>query len=299
MTKPPSHAFRLKMAKQKAEAFLRDEGITNLPVDPFAISASRDIEVKAKPDSIDGVSGMLLRHGDVFGILYATHIPSEGFHRFSIAHELGHYFLEGHIDHILPADGMHMSHAGFVSADPYELEADQFAAGLLMPSAPFKRAISRHNPGLEIIESLAGLCRTSLTATAIRYAELTEDAVAVVISTGPLIDFCFLSETIKSLPQMSWLRKGTPVPQNTVTARLNASSTRVANGDRAEADIDIMDWLGGVRSVPATEQILGLGRYGKTLTVLTCPSVQDETYTEDDGDDEDKLAESWTPRFRR
>jgi hypothetical protein len=32
MTKPPNHAFRLKMAKQTAEAFLRDEGITTLPV---------------------------------------------------------------------------------------------------------------------------------------------------------------------------------------------------------------------------------------------------------------------------
>jgi hypothetical protein len=102
------------MAKQKAEALLRDEGITNLPVDPFAIAASRAIEVKAKPDTAEGVSGMLLRHGDVFGILYATHIPSEGFQRFSIGHELGHYFLEGHIDHILPEDGVHESHAGFV-----------------------------------------------------------------------------------------------------------------------------------------------------------------------------------------
>ena len=31
MTKPASHAFRLKMAKQKAEAFLRDEGIHGTP----------------------------------------------------------------------------------------------------------------------------------------------------------------------------------------------------------------------------------------------------------------------------
>jgi Zn-dependent peptidase ImmA (M78 family) len=36
---------------------------------------------------------MLLRHGNAFGILYATHIPSEGFQRFSIGHELGHYFI--------------------------------------------------------------------------------------------------------------------------------------------------------------------------------------------------------------
>jgi len=124
------------MAKKKAEEFLREEGIETLPIDPFAIAASRDIVVEAKPDTAEGVSGMLLRHGDNFGILYATHVPNEGFQRFSVAHELGHYFLDGHIDHILPKDGIHASRAGFVSADPYELEADSFAAGLLMPTAP-------------------------------------------------------------------------------------------------------------------------------------------------------------------
>jgi Zn-dependent peptidase ImmA (M78 family) len=299
MTKPASHAFRLKMAKQKAEAFLRDEGITGLPVDPIAIARGRDIEVKPMPESSGGVSGMLLRHGDMFGILYATHVKSEGFRNFSVSHELGHYFLEGHIDHILPEDGAHTSHAGFVSGDPYEMEADQFAAGLLMPETPFKRALSRQNPGLEVVESLAGLCRTSLTATAIRYAELTDDAVAIVISTGPTIDFCFMSNTIKSLPQLSWLKKGTAVPHGTATARLNANARRIADGDRDDADIDIMDWLGGTRSARATEQVIGLGGYGKTLTVLTCPSVRDETFEDDEGDGEEDLEERWTPRFRK
>jgi hypothetical protein len=298
MIKPTNQAFRLRMAKQKAEALLREEGIATLPVDPFAIAASHDIEVRPKPDTAGGVSGMLLRHGDAFGILYATHIPSEGFQRFSVAHELGHYFLDGHIDHILPKDGVHTSHAGFVSADPYELEADQFAAGLLMPSILFKRALARQDSGLQVVEHLAGLCRTSLTATAIRYAELTEDAVAVIISSGPVIEFCFLSETIKSLPQLAWLRKGAPVPRNTATVRFNANPRRVADGDRAEEDIDILDWLGGARSVRATEQVVGLGRYGKTLTLLTCP-VQDETYHEEDGDNDEDLAERWTPRFRK
>jgi hypothetical protein len=299
MTKSASHAFRLKMAKQKAEALLRDNGITTLPVDPFAIAARHDIEVKANPDTAPGVSGMLLRHGDCFGILYATHIPSQGFQRFSVGHELGHYFLDGHIDHILPEDGIHTSYAGFVSADPYELEADQFAAGLLMPSAPFKRAIAGQDPGLAAIEALASLCKTSLTATAIRYAELTEDAVAIVISTGPTIDFCFLSDAMKSLPQIAWLRKGMPLPTSTATAQLNANPSRIAHGDRAEGDVDIMDWLGGTRSAQAIEHVVGLGSYGKTLTVLSCSSVQSETGQDSQGDREYDLIERWTPRFRR
>jgi IrrE N-terminal-like domain len=143
-----NQAFRFKLAKQKAEAFLRENGIEGLPVDPFAIAVSRDIVVEPKPDAGPGVSGMLLRHGDTFGILYATHIPSEGYQRFSVAHELGHYFLDGHIDHVLPKDGVHASQAGFVSADPYELEADQFAAGLLMPAAAFRRALGKRDAGL-------------------------------------------------------------------------------------------------------------------------------------------------------
>ncbi|MGO9060286.1 MAG: ImmA/IrrE family metallo-endopeptidase [Candidatus Binataceae bacterium] len=294
-----NRALRVTLAKQKAEAFLREEGIESLPVDPFAIAASRDIVVKPKPDAAEGVSGMLLRHGDAFGILYATHIQSEGFQRFSIAHELGHYFLDGHIDHILPGDGTHTSQAGFVSGNPYELEADNFAAGLLMPDGPFRRALDKCGSGLLAIESMANLCRTSLTATAIRYAELTDDAVAVIVSTGLTIDHCRLSETMKSLRELKWLRKGSPVPINTATAWLNANAERVARSARAAEEIDVMDWLGGVRSVKALEEVVGLGSYGKTLTVLTCPSIQDQIDEEEDNDDEDSLIERWTPRFRR
>jgi hypothetical protein len=98
-------------------------GHTTLPIDPFAIAAKHEIDVNA--DTAGGVSGMLLRHGNNFGILYAAHTGSEGFERFSVGHELGHYFLEGHIDHILPRNGIHTSHGGFVSADQYELESAQ------------------------------------------------------------------------------------------------------------------------------------------------------------------------------
>lgn len=296
-----SRPLRLQMAQQRAQNLLRELGISELPVDPEAIAARHDIIVEAKPDTARGVSGMLLRHGDTFGILYATHIESEGFRRFSIAHELGHYFLDGHIDHVLPDDGLHASHAGFVSGDPYELEADQFAAGLLMPAVLFRRALGKHDAGIGAVESVAAVCRTSLTATAIRYAELTEDAVAVVLSTGQTIDFCRLSGTMKSLREITWLKKGTPVPRGTLTARLNADPARVRSADRDKEEIDICDWLGGNRSVAATEEVVGLGSYGKTLTVLSCSALVEETFRGEDEEDEDDedLVERWTPRFKR
>jgi Zn-dependent peptidase ImmA (M78 family) len=291
-------AFRLKMAKQQAEVFLRENGYATLAIDPFVIAKKLDVFVQPKAGTADGVSGMLLRHGDTFGIMYATRYGNEGFERFSIAHEIAHFLLEGHLDHVLK-NGEHYSHAGFTSADPYELEADHFAAGLLMPETLFKTALRKRDTDFAAVEYMAGLCKTSLTATAIRCTELARDAVAVVISTGPVIDYCFLSEAMKSLPQLRWIKKGTPVPSETETAKFNAEPARILAGDRAASEIDVRDWLGGTRSVRITEEVVGLGRYGKTLTVISSTSIGNEISGYDDEEDDEKLNESWTPRFRK
>jgi len=293
-----SLALQLKLAKQKGEACAREQGYTALPVDPIAIAVKNGIDVRAKPDTAEGVSGMLLRHGNAFGILYATHTGSEGFENFSVGHELGHYFLDGHIDHILPQDGVHVSEAGFTSTDPYEMEADQFAAGLLMPGGLFKNVLRKRDAGFATIEALAGICGTSLTATGIRCAELSDDALAVIISTGKTIDFCFLSPAMKTLPQLAWLRKGNPVPAGTLTSRFNAAPECIRSGGRDTGEIDVMDWLGGTRSATVTEEVVGLGRYGRTLTVLSSESIGQEQ-AEPEDEEEDELRERWTPRFRR
>src|SRR3972149_5886641 len=138
-TKP--RLARRSLAENAANAVLRQMKVDGLWVNPEAIAASKGIAVKAKPDTSAGVSGMLIKTGDDFGIMYATNIPSRGFQRFSIAHELGHYFIEGHPEALLTS-GIHQSRADFVSDDPFEQEADIFAAALLMPEAPSRKAIN-------------------------------------------------------------------------------------------------------------------------------------------------------------
>lgn len=201
MTAKPKLARR-NLAEAAAGSVLRQMKIDGLWVDPEAIAASKDILVQGKPDTASGVSGMLIKAGDNFGIMYATDIPSRGFQRFSISHELGHYFIEGHPEALLTT-GVHQSRAGFVSGDPYEQEADYFAAALLMPGLPFKKAIADHRAGLSCIEALRKACETSLTATAIRYTALTSDGVAVICSTGDTIDWCFMSDGLKQVKGLS------------------------------------------------------------------------------------------------
>ena len=288
--------LRLNMAKRRAEKFLADRGITSLPVDPIAIAESLHIVVEPKPDTVEGVSGMLVRHQDTFGIMYATHIDNDGFQRFSIAHEIGHYVLDGHVDHIFPSgNGLHSSKAGFVSGDPFELEADHFAAGLLMPDPLFSREVRRFGDGLEAVEGMARKCRTSLTATAIRYAETAAVPVAVVVSTGNSVDYCFMSESLQDFSGLEWLRKGQPLPADVETDLFNRNPDNVLQAQRGHAEIDLRDWFGGPRSLPGTEETIGLGRYGKTLTVLSS-----NIFADDEPDEEDEEVEKrWTPRFRR
>lgn len=290
--------FRLVLARQEAERFLAEEGIETFPVDPFAIAAKRDIEILAKPPEVEGVSGMLHRFGNTFGIVYATSVTSPGFQRFSIGHELGHYFLPGHLDHVLPGDGVHVSRAGFVTDNSYELEADHFAAGLLMPAQPFKKAIAGRTADLSLIRELAELCETSLTATAIRVAELSDTAVGVILSTGDTVDYCFRSEAMKSLPKLDWVHRGSGVPVGTPTSRLASNPAAVMAGATITEDIDIRDWFGGTQEAWVSAESIGLGSYGKVLTVLSSDAIgETEDLTEED--EERDLIESWTPRFRK
>jgi hypothetical protein len=70
---------------------LGEHGIERAPVDPFAIAESLGIVVQASEELEGSFSGCLLRAGASFGILYSTGIRNKGYHRFTVAHELGHF----------------------------------------------------------------------------------------------------------------------------------------------------------------------------------------------------------------
>lgn len=283
---------RDSIAAAEAERLITELGIDSLPVDPTAVAESLGILVQPK-QTAGGVSGMLIRLGNEFGIAYATHINSEGFKRFSIAHEIGHYRIPGHIDAVLAHGDIHESHAGFVTGDPYEREADHFAASLLMPDALFAREMRSLGNGLQAVEALAGRCVTSLPAAANRYIQKASVPVAMIVSSGSSIDYCFMSAHLQDFDGLEWPRKGQPLPANSETGAFNDDIDNVRAAQHTAVDAELRDWFGGPRSIPGTEEIMGLGSYGKTLTILSS-----EIFADDENEDEE-LEESWEPRFRR
>lgn len=293
--------LKQKQLMRRAELVLREHGLLTLPVDLDALAQGAGIHLREMDRKTDGVSGMLLRYGDQFGIMYATHIDNEGFERFSIGHEFGHYFIDGHLDHIPFDGGVHRSMAGFVSDDPYEREADYFSAGLLMPSSLIRPVLRRAQEGLPSIEAIRSEAKASLTASAIRYINETDDAVAIVVSRQGRVDYCFKSETLKQLKGQSWLSKGAALPVGTLTASIAARTVAERRGRRDETETNILDWFGGDRAVRTVEQVVDLGRYDRVLTVLSCAQFVEDTY--EDADDleesDESMEERWTPRFRR
>lgn len=279
----------------EAERLLQEMDIDALPIDPFEIARRLDIELRPLPSNAGGASGMLLHVGGQFGICYPTHVDSDGFKNFSVGHEIGHYRLPGHLDAVFDAGGRHISHAGFRSTDSYELEADHFEAALLMPTKLFAAAARRAGEGLKAVENLADQCNTSLESTAIRFAQTNRDPVAVIRSEGGTIDYAVMSEPLKDFSNLDWIRKGTPLPAGSATAIFNADTENVARAVRADGTSALQDWFNGPHRQEIIEEVVGLGSYGKTLTVLSGMEPPDEIEDEDDDD----LEESWTPRFRR
>jgi hypothetical protein len=278
-------------SRWEAEQLLRELEIHDFPIDPFDIARQLDIELRPLPANAGGASGMLLHVNGQFGIGYPTHIDSDGFKNFSVSHELGHFRLPGHLDAVLGNHGRHLSRAGFRSTDRYEQEADHFAATLLMPTKLFTATARRAGEGLSAIEVLADRCGTSLEATAIRYIQTNRDPVALVRSEGRTIDYAFMSESLKEFPNLDWIRKGTPLPADCVTARFNADKNNIERGIRAEGTSTLQDWFNGPNQQEIVEEVVGLGGYGKTLTILTGLESPDES-------EDDDLEEAWTPRFR-
>ena len=94
---------------RQGEQTAKKYGFTSLPVDVFRLARDLEISVEAMPPSPDiplPLGVLEAQENNKFAIIYNVSFDKVGIERFSIAHELSHYFLPGHIDTVF-ADGKH------------------------------------------------------------------------------------------------------------------------------------------------------------------------------------------------
>jgi len=152
-------------------------------VEPQAIAAAKGITLSFGQYG-DAFDGMLEHKAGTFHIfcnLQRLRRPDAPRARFTLAHELGHYYIDEHRNALAASRApAHQSQCDYESPILAEQEADHFAANLLMPLARFLAKAGPARPGLEGILSLAKRFNTSVTSMAIRYAAADVSPCAVV-----------------------------------------------------------------------------------------------------------------------
>lgn len=159
-------------AAQLASLLLEHLGITGKP-DLSVICQRLGIRIKEVP--LTGAHGALVRskkaQKGIISVKAALPEPTQK--RFTIAHEIGHFIIPYHKDLGSVCDARTLGRFGKSIPRP-ELEANEFAAELLLPAKLVSAPLQLRAPSLETIGRVASTFETSLTATTWQYLDLTD-----------------------------------------------------------------------------------------------------------------------------
>lgn len=123
---------------EKAKAVLLKYWDGEIPVDPFLIAENLGMRVIANPE-LAPASGEYRLEDDVPTIYINPNDPLVR-RRFTVAHEIGHHYLE-HGDRFRDTS----KHFSSTNYDPIEVQANRFAANLLMPKPIVDHYIKKEN----------------------------------------------------------------------------------------------------------------------------------------------------------
>lgn len=165
--------------RKEVEGILDKNNIEKPCVDVEEIAERDGISIAYKQLE-DDVSGFLVVKNKMATVaVNSTHHPNR--QRFTIAHELGHYFL-----HACKNDGddvfidkkvFHRNQSASEGSVRMEIEANRFAAELLMPRAMMKEAVAETGGDIDlsddvVIYNLSNLFCVSKQALTYRLADL-------------------------------------------------------------------------------------------------------------------------------
>lgn len=195
--------------------------------------------------------------------------------RFSIAHELGHLELHRHDGpfSLCTKDDLNSWRSGQPGGSR-EQEANGFAGALLMPRRLFAPLCNDSDPSLECVASLAHQFDTSLTATAVRYCECVDEAVAVVVSHQGVVAWHRASREFEGLDL--FVEMNCRLAPTSLAYGIYRDGIRTSKARRVSADA----WLSEGR-YQANASVLEFSRLlSDTGTVLTLLWVDDDISTE-------------------
>jgi len=132
----------VQLARATAEKLVERLGLNSAPIDVEKIAEDLGLRVVAENLGSD-ISGLLVSKDGMASIAVERREPPVR-RRFTIAHEIGHFLLRHHLqrNELVHADErwqvIYRSPKASEGLDPMEVQANQFAATLLMPTKILK-----------------------------------------------------------------------------------------------------------------------------------------------------------------
>lgn len=251
-----------------------------VPIDELAIQL--DIkEIRDVPsETFEG--GLITDTTRSAGYILVNRNSIRGRRRFTIGHELGHFLMTTHKP---PSGGFQCSRADMRRWDSkdgapavrMEVEANEFAALILMPPPLWRRELAKfRDPNLAQVVQLAEKFDVSKEAAARSFAQYHEQPVAVVVTKENLIDRIYRNAT--RFPAMC-VRRGDSVPSSSVLFREPRQTARASEVIEASSEAWLeSDW--GKRLPSLYEQVFFQGS-GYALVLLWAEVIEKEEIDDD------------------
>ena len=104
---------------------------------------------------------------------------------------------------------------------------------------------------------------------------------------GDRIQFAFMSKPLQDIRGLTWIRKNSGLPVGSATAKFNRDEDNVRLGKRISSTSSLDTWFDGDCTAEINEEVVGLGEYRKTLTVLWADTLPEPEDIEEQGEEED------------
>lgn len=175
--------------------------LVNIIRNEYSIKSFRDVNLELIANSNyiiieedDIEEDGLIYYNEYGGLIKINkNISDPGWKRFTIAHELGHFFYAKYINKIKPGEIYQKTDKLIIDKKEEEF-VNEFAANLLMPEDEYLKQVVNKHPSLDLFINIAREFNVSLPAAAVRYALIGPIPIAVILCKEGKIEWNFVNK---------------------------------------------------------------------------------------------------------
>jgi len=222
----------LNRAQKAANELLNSLGWSkpgDLSLNEIAFASNAYIEER----DLEGSEGRILMNGDNAIISIDSKVGFESRKKFILAHEIGHLTLHKGLSKLFSDTDKTLNE--WYANGKHEIEANQFASELLMPSDLYKLRVKGNGMSLDLIRDTAEYFGTSQTATLLKFKDLGDFPISVIYMKNGIVEW---KKESSDFP-LKFLPRGSKVPEGSAAGDFFSGQGL----EIAPVLVDALDWF--------------------------------------------------------